>query len=263
MGLRIILLIIGWSMVAHAEFRKWQGPAGKTIEAEFVEEMGNYVWVRDRKNILRKLKFKELSENDRLYIQLQDPPAFRLKSKTKRHLIRKPEEHRERESNQLIVTRTDRPSYICSVDIKRKDGKQYGLPLHLHIYWASVKYFPAKEQGRSKQKNAIVLKKRETKQFKLDSVEYGQSWTWKTEPVGFVRKERILHTRQDNNQGEYKVKTRTVLELDKYFGTLVVVVDEGGKILAMESDKPKLEKIHRQIMQAAPGQVLTGVDSHD
>lgn len=259
--LHIIFLILGLGMVAHAEFHQWQDRSGNTTEAEYVERLGNAVWVRDRKNILRKLKLKELSESDRLYVQLQNPPAFLLKSKTKKHLIYKPEEHRERNvlPDQLIVTKTDRLNYRCSVDIKRKDGKHYGLPLHLHIYWTAVKSFPGEEQKKS-----IVLKKRETKQFKIDSVEYGQSWTWKTDPVDFFRKERILHTRQDNHhQGGYKVKTRTILELDKYFGILVVVVDERGKILAMDSDKAKLEKIHQEIMQAAPGQVLTGVDSHD
>lgn len=264
----LIVLVLGWSMVTHAEFRQWQDRMGNTLEAEYVKRIGGDLWVRDREEMLHKLNFKELSKDDLLYIQLQNPPAFRLKFRAERLHIHKPAAHHEKTvccPDHLIVTSTNRPSHTYSIDIKRKDGKKYEHSLYLHVYWTSVKCFSPEERKRLGEWNTIVLKKYESKPFRLGSIEYGQSWTWDSKPVDFLRIARTLYTRRDDNdpQSEYEVKTNTVLESDLYFGILVVVVDERGKILAMDSDKPKLKKIHRQIMSATPGQILTGVDSHD
>ena len=271
MGLRLIFLVLAWCMVSHAEFRMWQDRAGNPFEAEYVKLIGDTVWIRDQKKTLHKIGFAGFSENDQLYIQLQNPPEFRLKFKTEKQRIHKPEEHRDKNAcpEHLTVTRTDRPSHTCSVDIKRKDGMHYEHSLYLHVYWISVKWFSPEEQKRLERRNTIVLKKHESKPFKLDTVKYGSSWEWDSDPVDFLRKEHIVYTRRNNNDpqngmdldgGRYRIQNRTVLELEKYFGILVVVVDERGEILAMDSDKPKLEKIHQKIMKATTGQVLTGVD---
>jgi len=255
-------------MVSHAEFRIWQDRAGNPFEAEYVKLIGDKVWIRDQKKTLHKISFAGLSENDQLYIQLQNPPEFRLEFKTEKLLIHKPEEH----ISEHVFTKTDRPSYSCSIDVKRKDGKRYGHPLNLRVYWASVKQYPPEEQKLLGRRNAIVLKKQESKIFNPDTIEYGQSWVWDTDPVDFIRKERMTlmrHKKGDSqsrmvlNGEQYRIQTRTVLESDLYFGILVVVVDERGEILAISSDKPKLEKIRLEVMQATPGQVLTGIDSHD
>ncbi|RKX46041.1 MAG: hypothetical protein DRP64_03815 [Verrucomicrobia bacterium] len=276
-------------MISHAEFRKWQDRTGSTLEAEYIKLIGDKVWVRDREETLHKLGLTGLSENDQLYLQLQNPPEFRLKFKTEKLLIHKPETyagsaqgaHGVKLENyyagggpgeNAYITRTDRPSYTCSIDVKRKDGKCYEHPLHLRVYWTSVKQYPPEEQQRLGRQNAIVLKRQESKIFKPDTIEYGQSWVWDTDPADFIRKERTWltrHKKDDTSAGtvingeQYWLKGKTILESDLYFGILVVVVDERGETLAMSSDKPKLEEIHQEVMQATLGQVLTGIDSHD
>jgi len=263
----LIVLVLGWSMVSHAEFRTWQDRAGNTLEAEYIKLIGDKVWVRDRTGVAQKLTYSELSENGRLYVQLMNPPALSLKLKTNK-FAHKPEGDGEWDkfTEQVQQTRTDKSSYTCSVDIKRDGRKHYEPSLHLHVYWISIKFSTPEEKRHSGLSYAIALRKQESKLFKLDAVERGKSWVWDTGSEDFIRKEWKLLTRrnEDGSLGEqYRIIRRTVLESDEYYGVLVVVVDERGEILAMDSDKPKLEKIHREIMSATEGQVLNVLDSHD
>ena len=58
--------------------RVWTSLDGKTVEAEFLTRMGSDVVVKTRKNKQIKLPFARLSKEDRVYVELLNPPKFKI-----------------------------------------------------------------------------------------------------------------------------------------------------------------------------------------
>ena len=81
MGLIGMLLVCSFG--AMAGLRTWTLPDGRSIEAEFVGVMGGGAVLKTPAGRVDKIKLEELSEEDRTFIELANPPRFELSFRRK------------------------------------------------------------------------------------------------------------------------------------------------------------------------------------
>lgn len=82
------MVICAACICAGAEMRTWTLADGRKYTAEFVHVMGGYVVLRNASGRNEKIKLADLSSEDRIFVELSNPPrleiSFRRKSDQKR-----------------------------------------------------------------------------------------------------------------------------------------------------------------------------------
>jgi hypothetical protein len=74
-----VVACLGFQQGSLAEFRPWSDVRGNAIEAEYVRTAGETVVLRKRDGSEIKVPLSSLSEEDRSYAMLQNPPGIEIK----------------------------------------------------------------------------------------------------------------------------------------------------------------------------------------
>ncbi len=75
-GLAVLALVL--CSGAHAELRTWTLVTGRNVEAEYVKTVIDTVWLKSPSGDLYKIPEKQLSEEDRLYVEWFNPPELKI-----------------------------------------------------------------------------------------------------------------------------------------------------------------------------------------
>jgi hypothetical protein len=183
------------------EMRTWTKTDGGTLEARFVVAIGDKAVLEDARGRHRKIPVAQLSEQDREFIELANPPKFNIEF--------------SKQSNQRTVTPSpeslDWPvpkmlDYVFSTTLKQTSAGLYNHELQ-------VEFFAIGEEIDGD--NYILLDRR--KASFTPTRENRQSLSFSGEPVMLI--DYWLWDGATNRRGE------------KYGGFLVTVTDKRGKII--------------------------------
>ncbi len=111
------------------ETRAWTGADGKILEAEFVAVIGNKVVLKDPRGKQRKIPLDHLSDEDRLFIELTNPPRFKIdfsKKSSRRSIDSGPY------ADPRWVPRIY--DYIFSTRLKQISSGEYNHELHVEFF---------------------------------------------------------------------------------------------------------------------------------
>ena len=113
---------------AETSMRLWTTGGGRTFEAEFVNTVGGTVILKTAKGKQRKLAMNDLSEEDRIFIELANPPDFTIdfaKKSGQRILEMSP--FNQSPPPKLL-------DYTFSVRVKQNSAKSYNHELNVEYY---------------------------------------------------------------------------------------------------------------------------------
>jgi len=179
--------------------RLWVMVDGQELTAEFVTAIGGKAVLKDSRGKQRKIPLSQLSEGDRLFIELADPPKFNIDfSKTSSQVMI--------EQNTPYIDMTGFPrtdfDYVFGAKLKQRTTGPYNHELQ-------VEFFAVGEEVDGD--NYILLDRRES--TFTPSKENGRSHVFHGDPV------RLTEFTVYQTRGQ------------KYGGYLVVVTDSRGKII--------------------------------
>ncbi|MEN8256161.1 MAG: hypothetical protein ABFR33_11910 [Verrucomicrobiota bacterium] len=181
------------------EMRTWTGADGKTLEAEFVTVIGGKAVLKDMREKVRKIPFAQLSDDDRLYIELAQPPKFNIdfSKKSSQRLIE--------DSPAISVTglMPKHLDYVFGARLKQVSAGEYNHEL-------KVEFFAIGEEVDGD--NHILLDRRESRFTPCKENDRSHEFHGETIPL---RK----YTMFTQHRGK------------KYGGYMVVVTDERGMVI--------------------------------
>ncbi len=182
--------------------RIWTGQAGKTFEAEFVVVIGDKVVLKDVRGRQRKIPMDQLSDEDRLFIGLANPPKFNIdfSRKTSKRSIN---EGPFVDNPQWVPRLYD---YIFTARLKQVSAGEYNHEL-------KVEFFAI---GKEINGDNFILLDRQESRF-TPSKENGRTHEFSGDEVMLEVRDWTFFA--DLYKGE------------KYGGYLVVVTDERGEII--------------------------------
>ncbi|QBG45899.1 hypothetical protein EGM51_00170 [Verrucomicrobia bacterium S94] len=179
---------------------------GKTIEAELVTRLGRQLLLKNTRNKQVRVSMADISNADRLYVELADPPAFNINFSRISEQRPPPPQSPFLNEDQRHIRISD---YKFGVRIRQKTSDEYNHPV-------TVEYFAlAKEVSGDKFK--LIERRRET--F-IPSEENGRSFEFHGKKVRL----KEYATRQLGNPRG----------LD-YGGYLVTLTDTNGRIIQHET----------------------------
>ncbi len=79
----MIPLLLAMGLGAQAEIRTWTLDSGRQVDAEYDKVVMDLVWLKDPGGEVAKVPLTRLSENDRLYIELLNPPKLDIEFHSK------------------------------------------------------------------------------------------------------------------------------------------------------------------------------------
>ncbi len=216
---RIVFGIVVFSVlrvgVSCAESRIWTSKKGDAIEAEYVKMFGDKVVLKTNKGKTLKVSVAGLCAADREYLASVVPPRIEV--------IVDVDVNRETESSGYSYERKSE-AIKCSVILKKTNQEPCSRKFTAHIY-----VFAKKERGNTRWLISCV---KESVSFADENVAQ-----FKT-PVARVQ---YINAGYIDNQGF------------RYEGYLVVVADDAGQVVAMESNQGKYEKNWSKIKDANKG----------
>jgi len=202
------------------KLRTWGESGGKTIEAEFVTVIGDKVVLKDSRGKQRKIPLTQLSDEDRLFIELANPPKFNID-------FSKKSSTRSLDAGPFVTNLQWVPriyDFIFSTRLKQESAGEYNHELH-------VEFFAIGEEVNGD--NYILLDRQES--FFTPTKENGRSHEFSGDEVMLEVRDWTFFA--DLYKGE------------KYGGYLVLVTDERGKIIDVGSSHkwlPDLAEILRK-----------------
>lgn len=110
--------------------RLWTMEDGKTFEAEFITKMAGYVVVNTKNGKQQKVPYTQLSEPDRSYIDLANPPEFSLNFMKKSKQIEPPDPP----PWSTTELPQDLAEFTFGVQIKQLGAGHYNYPLTLQYF---------------------------------------------------------------------------------------------------------------------------------
>jgi len=194
----------------EAEMRIWTRLNGDAVEAGYLTMIGGKVVLKTAGGKHLKIPFKELSSEDQTYIELANPPQFKIDfSKQSSQRIPDPGPY-----NQDAVIRIF--DYVFGAKLKQISAGVYNHGLRVEFFAIGA------ENGGDK----YILLDRQESTF-TPSEEDARSYSFKGKPV------RLLdYITDDQRRGE------------KYGGFLITITDERGKIIGhRESNKWLFENL--------------------
>ena len=179
------------------ELRTWTGVDGKVLEAGLVTVIGNKVVLKDSRGKQRKIPLAQLSEEDRVFIELARPPKFNI------DFSKKSKQRFFKESPILPGFLPEHLDYVFSARLKQISAGAYNHEL-------KVEFFAI---GQEIEGDNYILLDRQTSSF-IPTRENGQSHTFRGDVVPLRQNIIFIEPRGQ-----------------KYGGYLVVVTDSRGKII--------------------------------
>jgi hypothetical protein len=199
--------------------RIWTSSGGNSIEAEYVARVAGKALIRNSKGKQLKVPLEQLSPEDRVYIDLADPPDFDIKfSKTSEQIM---------PPAQSPLNAGERPyqmfDFTFKASVRKKGTSDYPYEL-------TVEYFAFAEEVDG---DNYKLVDRQSSRF-TPSPANRNTHSFSGEPV------RI---------GQVAVRASAPLRGTKYGGFLITLTDERGKIIQHETSHDwlfeKLEKLKK------------------
>ncbi|MDF7800138.1 SHD1 domain-containing protein [Pontiellaceae bacterium B1224] len=178
--------------------RTWHSNDGQPLEAEFITSMGNTVVLKTAQGKQKKIPLADLSEEDRRYVTLSNPPDFKL------DLGKKIRQRRLKYGADAIGIN----EYTFTTKVKQSSSGQYAHPLTVDTYVLGT------EIGA----NQYILLDRMSSSFVPAEVENGENFEFSGRTIDLL------------DYDAYEMRRG-----DKYDGFLITVTDERGEIIAHRS----------------------------
>ncbi len=228
------------------KLRTWTLDDGQSIEAELVNQTSENAWIKTADGREIKVPADKLSEDDRLYLRLDDVPRMRIDFTEKIDALTSPPNELGRFSD------TRRPveikEYRFKARVKIMDTTRYTYPL-------TVEYFAI---GREREgKNNYVLWQRSSKTFTPSRDNNFQMEFGSQEPIRRIVKSMMAGS--SRMRGE---------DYDTY---LVTVTDQRGKIIAHRTPNeflfehldrlkklPVTRQFNKECIRVAPSRPIDG-----
>lgn len=202
LGLTLLLI----NVCMGAETRSWTLADGSSFEAEYVIIMGGKVNLRLPSGKILKLELDQLAAEDRVYLELNNPPEFRIE------FVR----DRNQKIFDLMSGQPDYtlrpPEYQCHYGVKIKQRDTFAYKHELHFEFFAI--------GQERAGSGLILLDRQI-----------------TDP--------FLLTRQNKWQYKFMSKREVVLQNylydgvqkrgRKYYGYLILLKDVQGTVIAVEA----------------------------
>lgn len=248
-----VVLLLATQCVA--EFRIWTGRDGEAaIEAEYVHLSGPSVFLKRPNGDSLKVPLEKLSDVDIRYVQLKNPPSLSIETDLKGL----PRETKTESSSAKGIRKTKSTmvyNYQCEITIERGDKRSYSLPVKCQIYWLSSHLRPRSEWGEYDRypREVVILKKQERVLSPEKLSSRSKKWSWTPEPAGF----KYVRELASGSTGWDSVLW------DRYYGYLVVLLDEENTIIEMATDKQEIKKLAPEVIAAGIGKQLLKVGFQD
>lgn len=211
----VVVFSVLWAGVCCAESRIWTSKKGDTIDAEYIKIFGNKVILKtsDGKNL--KVPVAGLCAADQSYLASVVPPVIEISVDV--DLNRDSEYSSENYDRKSEAVK-------CSVVLEKTNKEPCSRKFSVHIY-----VFAKKEKGDTRW---LISHVKESASFESE-----KSVQFKT-PSATVQYIKSLYS---DSRGF------------RYEGYLVVVEDDAGQVVAMESNQGKYEKNWSKIKGASKG----------
>ena len=194
------------------EMRQWTTTKGKTFKAEFVAIIAGKVVLKNRKGKTKRIPLGELSEEDRSYVELMQPPTFNIDLAKKTSLW-----HIDNSPYASRIPPPNKADYTFTAKIKQQSTGDYDHKLKVEIFAFGREYMGDKFVLLTRQEGSFVPSEEPNRFFSLTTEEKATIY--------------VVNL--------YGDKRGT-----KYYGYLVVLTDERGVIIQhAESNKWLFESL--------------------
>ncbi len=253
-----IIITAGFSCSTYAEFRIWEDRKGNSLEAEYIKVIGESVNLR----YPRKFNIAGFSDEDQVYIQLQNPPKLMI-NEVKRTGSQTTAYTKQ---SSIQVSGDNTTKLYSQVSIERDDRRTYDQSLTLKVYWIGHQTQHSENGGWSKEGRTILLKEVAEEIISPEQLVPNEPLTISGGPVAFKRT-LLLDVREvpkklsgsdyiKVDRSYYYVSRRRVTHDEGLIYLLAVVVDQRNEVLAMAATEKKLMRYADLIMQAGIGDPL-------
>lgn len=227
--MKVLMVIAALGLLTgsvQAEMRIWADKKGNTIEAEFINIMGNKVVLKTPDGKIHKVPKAGLCANDQKYLAANIPPTLKISVDV--------DKDRDTISSYSSTygtygSETKQEVITCAVEIKKTNREACSKKFKAYIYVFS-------ESLASKQYRVLDISETEMSFVKTKSASFN------SDPVTIQF--------SDNS---YSGKSGY-----KYSGYLVVVEDESGRIIMTEASKNGFASNAGLIRKVKEGARLTG-----
>jgi hypothetical protein len=222
----VFLILFTWtgSLMAVSELRTWTMADGKTVEAKYKSLVGKNAILENSKGKLVKVPLSQFSEADREFIELENPPDFRITFRKK--------------SAQKQYSDRFSTAGLPSVQIYTFGGRVEKRSAGSYPYELTVEFFAIAAQRHYN--NKFILADRQSSTFTL-SKENDYTFEFLS-PVTRELEEYVI--RDTPPRGE------------KYDGYLVVVYDKRGKVIASKTPNKWLFDNLENLKKLSPGNYM-------
>ncbi len=228
LGLALLLI----NVCMGAEVRSWTLADGSSFEAEYIIIMGGKANLRLPSGEIVKLALDQLAAEDRLYLELKNPPEFRIE------FVR----DRSQKVFDLMAGQEDYtlrpPEYRCHYGVKLKQRDTFAYKHELHFEFFSI--------GKERAGSGLILLDRQVTDPFLLTRENG--WEYK-----FMSKREVVlqnYLYGDGPSDGHQKRGR------KYYGYLILLRDIHGQIIAMETSHDWLNENLETLMERGVGNYM-------
>ncbi len=253
MKLWVLSICLALVLQAGAEYRIWTGrDGGQVLEAEYLRLNGGLVYLNRQDGTTTKVPLDKLCDDDIYYVQLKNPPKLKVSVDVEEHKgAARKESFKQNGVSTYRATVVNK--YSCDVTIERCDKRLYDPSLTCRLFWLSSRLLPQSERDGSHMREVVILKE-ETQKFKpADINSKSREWNWSSGNTDY----KCIHELITSGKGW------TFPVWDRYFGYLLVVLDEQGNVIAISSDDGDLKEIVDEILVAKIGEGLFKVGVRD
>lgn len=222
-----LVLIFLTSVCSGGEFRKWTLVDGAGFEAKCIVVIGKTVNFKFPSGKIKKLPLDQLIIADRTYIELENPPVFRIE------FVR----DRDQKVFDLMPGQASYslrpPEYRCHYGVKIKQRDTYAYKHELRMEFFAI--------GKERAGQRLIL------------LDYQN-----TEPFFLTRENRWSYKFRSNR--EVVLQNYTYDEVQKrgrkYHGYLILLRDVRGKVIAMETSHDWLYENLKNLTERGVGNYM-------
>lgn len=216
----VFIFLVGMYAIVsvHAELRVWTDESGKSIEAEHVSTLSDKVVLRKADGTEVRVSLDVLSERDRKYAILKNPPRLDISVSPKND---------RSNTGKGRAKQIAEESIVVAASVKKSSSSPYDAELKAELFLLG---------GSDTQEGYIVLD---------------------VSTSGFMLKASAPHT-FDSNEINLQQVERGETRGIQFEGYFLVVRDENDKIIGSKSSKLLFEKNADAILNAKIGTIFDG-----
>lgn len=233
-SISIILILIGISTWAQAEMRIWSDKKGNTIEAEFVSVIGSKVVLKTPEGKTLKVTMSGLSAADKKFLASSIPPTIKIDVDIDK------DEEKMHDSGYSV---SKKETVSCSIELKKTSKEPCNREFTAHVYIFAESLLDNSKKIIIHKEHKFNFKSKATSTFSSESASVQNYKGWSS-----------------ISNGKYGAE---------YHGYLVVVEDDRGNIISVESNQTTYEKNIASIKGKAVGtrfdknyKILTGKEQN-